>query len=108
MEVQLQKSWPRYWMEVSGQFHAPAVLPAWCPFNSTLGEPQNRSGRCEEKSLLHMLGIKPRPPSPQPVYYTDWNARAINVISLRLLIRRTMNKHILFKSIPDYPNAYLS
>jgi hypothetical protein len=25
VEVQLHDSWPRHWMEVSGQLHAPAV-----------------------------------------------------------------------------------
>jgi hypothetical protein len=27
MEVYLHNSWPRHYMEVSGQFHAPAALP---------------------------------------------------------------------------------
>jgi hypothetical protein len=28
MEVSLQYSWPRHWLEISGQLHAPAALPS--------------------------------------------------------------------------------
>jgi hypothetical protein len=38
------------------------------PLNRRLGVPQNRSGHCgEEKHLLSLPGIEPRPSSPQPI-----------------------------------------
>jgi hypothetical protein len=40
--------WPRHYMEVSGQLHAPAALPQgkspWYPLDKRLGGPQSRSG----------------------------------------------------------------
>jgi hypothetical protein len=45
--------WLRHYMEVSGQFHAPAALPPekspWYPLDRRLGGPQSRSGRGGEE-----------------------------------------------------------
>jgi hypothetical protein len=54
-------SWPRHWMEVSGQLHAPAaLLPGKeYPLNRRLGEPQSRSWRGgEEKNSQPLPGLE--------------------------------------------------
>jgi hypothetical protein len=56
--------WPRLWMEVSGQLHAPAALPQekspWYPLDMRLGEPQSHSERGgEEKNSQPPPGIEP-------------------------------------------------
>jgi hypothetical protein len=44
-------SWPRHYLEVSGQLHAPAaLLPGEYPLDRRLGGPQSRSGRRGEYS----------------------------------------------------------
>jgi hypothetical protein len=63
-------------MEMSGQLHVPAALPAgkspWYPLDKSLGGPQNRSGRGgEEKNSQSPPGIEPLNPdrparSPAP------------------------------------------
>jgi hypothetical protein len=37
------------------------------PLDGRLGEPQSRSGCCGEEKNVALLGIEPRPSSPQPV-----------------------------------------
>jgi hypothetical protein len=55
-------------MEVSGQFHAPDVLPrgnrARFPLDRRLGGPQSWSRRCGEEKNLAMPGIEPETSSP--------------------------------------------
>jgi hypothetical protein len=56
--------WPRHYMEVSGQLHAPAALPPgkspWYPLDRRLGGPQSHSGSGgEEKNSLPSPGIEP-------------------------------------------------
>jgi len=47
-------------MEVSGQLHAPAVLPPGKELDRRLAEPQNWSGHgVEEKNSQSPLGIEP-------------------------------------------------
>jgi hypothetical protein len=46
VEVQFHHSWPRHYMEVSGQLRAPTALPP-----RRLGGPQSRSAHCEEKNI---------------------------------------------------------
>jgi hypothetical protein len=50
VEVQHQHSWPRHFMEVSGQLHGPAAVPSgrspWYPLNMRLDRPQNQPGHC--------------------------------------------------------------
>jgi hypothetical protein len=57
-------------MEVSGQLHAPAILPPgkspWYPLDRMLRGPQSRSGRGgEEKNSQPLPGLEP--PIIQPV-----------------------------------------
>jgi hypothetical protein len=63
MEVQLHNSWPRYQMEVNGQFHAPAALTPWIqppvPIGQALDEPQSLPRLyVEDKVLLPLPGIE--------------------------------------------------
>jgi hypothetical protein len=56
--------WPRHYMEVGDQFHAPAALPPGkeplVPIDRRLGGPQSRSGRCgEEKNSEPLPRIEP-------------------------------------------------
>jgi hypothetical protein len=55
---------------MSGQLHAPTALLSEeppIPFEMRQNGLQNRFGRCrEEKNLLPLPGIKPRPSSPYP------------------------------------------
>jgi hypothetical protein len=64
MEVQLNKFWPQQWMEVSGELHAPVALHRYT-LDSRLGASKIRSGRYEEeRNLLVLPGIEPRPSRP--------------------------------------------
>jgi hypothetical protein len=59
-------SFPLHWMEVSGQLHAPTVLPPgkglWYPLCRRLGGPQSRSSRGgKEKNSQPLLEIEPPP-----------------------------------------------
>jgi hypothetical protein len=58
-------------MEVSGQLHAPAVLPpgkdSWYPLDRRLGGPQSRSGRGGENIPSPLRKSNPRTPIVQPV-----------------------------------------
>jgi hypothetical protein len=59
-------------MEMSDQLHAPAALPQG-PLDRRLGGPQSGSGRFgEEKHLLPLTGIQPRPFQLVASRYTDW------------------------------------
>jgi hypothetical protein len=59
VEVQLHHFWPRHYMEVSGQLHAPAALSQgknlWYPLDTRL------SLDADEKNLLSLPGIEPQP-----------------------------------------------
>jgi hypothetical protein len=52
---------------VSGKLHAPPALPPRkeppLPFDKRLGEPQNRSIRCERENLLFCRNRNPSPRS---------------------------------------------
>jgi hypothetical protein len=67
-------SWPRHWLEVSGQFHASAALPLGksprYPLDRRLGGPQSRSGRRGVVTILASTGTRtptPRSFRPYPV-----------------------------------------
>jgi hypothetical protein len=55
---------------VSGQLHAPAVLPPgkspWYPFYRRLGGPQNRSGRYREVKFFYPTGTRTPTPHSRP------------------------------------------
>jgi hypothetical protein len=57
-------SWPRHWLEASGQLHTPAALPQGkeprSPLDRRLGGPQIRSGRREEQKFLPLSGLELR------------------------------------------------
>jgi hypothetical protein len=56
---------------MSGQLHGLAALSTgkepWYPLGKRLFGPQSRSGRCGVERKLALLGIEPRPSTPQPV-----------------------------------------
>jgi hypothetical protein len=67
-------SWPRQQFGVSGQFHAPAVLPRGksprYPLYRRVDGPQSRSGRCEKEKNVEPTGT--RNPTPVASRYTAW------------------------------------
>jgi hypothetical protein len=71
-------SWPRHYLEVSGQLHAPAASPpgksSRYPFYRRLGGPQSRSGRYGEVKIFTLPGLELPPPVVQSVAsrYTVW------------------------------------
>jgi hypothetical protein len=72
-------SWPRHYLEVSGELHAPAALPPGeeprYPLDRRLGGPQSRPGRHEEEKILDPTWTRtPTPQSSNPVAsrYTDY------------------------------------
>jgi hypothetical protein len=56
--------WPWYWMEVSGQLHAPAALPQgkspWYTLDRRLGGPQSRSGLGGEEKNSQLPRLRTR------------------------------------------------
>jgi hypothetical protein len=63
-------------MEVSGQFHAPALYSRgkspWYPLVRSLGGPQSKSGRRGEDKIVHPTGTQLRPLSRPVSSYTDY------------------------------------
>jgi hypothetical protein len=57
-------SWPRHYLDLSGQLHAPTALPPGkapplrYPLDRRLGGPQSRSGRCGEEKILDPTGTR--------------------------------------------------
>jgi hypothetical protein len=64
-------SWPRHWLEVSGQLHAPVDLPSGkslrYPLDTRLGVLQNISGRRREENNLAPTGTRTRTLGFQPI-----------------------------------------
>jgi hypothetical protein len=58
-------SWPRNYLDVTGQLHAPAALPPGketrYPLDRRLGGPQSRSGQYGEVKILDPIGLELRP-----------------------------------------------
>jgi hypothetical protein len=83
-------------MEVSDQLHVPAALhqekqPPPHPLDSRLGERQIPSGYFgEEKNLLPLLGIEPKPSAKPVAIPTE--------LLLLLLIEKLYKKRNLFKT----------
>jgi hypothetical protein len=71
VDVYIHFSWPRHYLEVSGQFHAMAALlqgesPRY-QLDRRLGGPQSRSGRPGEEKILDPTGtgtLTPQSSSP--------------------------------------------
>jgi hypothetical protein len=65
--------WPRHWMGVGGQRHAPSALPSTKARNSLyrrMGGPQARSGRV--RKISPSTGFDPRTVQPIARRYIDW------------------------------------
>jgi hypothetical protein len=65
-------SWPRHYLEASGQLHAPAALPPEKeprhPVNRRVGGPQSEYGRRGEEKIRNPTGTRNSDPSVvQPV-----------------------------------------
>lgn len=54
-------SLPRHCLDVYCQLHVPAASPAEKELPVPAGGQQSRSGRREEKKILPLPGLKPRP-----------------------------------------------
>jgi hypothetical protein len=91
-------------MEVSGQLHGPATLPLekepQVPLDRRLGGPQSQFGRCgEERNLLPLLGIEPRPSSLLPIATPteiSWLMRR------RIMRKRRMKNNNLIVQFPYF------
>jgi hypothetical protein len=71
-------SWPRHYLEVSGQLHAPAALPPGksprYPLDRRMGGPQSRSGRRRRENSWPYRDSNSDPSVVQPVAsrHTDY------------------------------------
>jgi hypothetical protein len=74
-------SWPRHYVEVSGQLHAPAALPPEkTPRTHWIGgwmDPRSSLDDLEKRKFLTPLGLNSDPSVVQPVAsrYTDYATR---------------------------------
>jgi hypothetical protein len=81
-------SWPRHWLDVSGQYHGPAAYHPGERAPPVQTGPQSPSGRCGELKILDPAETRistPRSPNPQPV--------AILTAIPRLIRRSTYGVH---------------
>jgi hypothetical protein len=97
-------SWPRYYLEVSGELHAPAALPRGiAPGTHWLGgcvNPRAGLDDVKKRKFLALPGLELRPLGRPASSYTDyaipapwnWNVRKYNLMSyltwVRLLVFR--------------------
>jgi hypothetical protein len=125
-------SWPRHWLKVCGQLHAPAALPQGksprYSFYKRLGGPQSRSGRYGEVKIVYPTGTRtPAPPGrparSQSLYRRSYSGSEVlicvpsgspsNEISRQnfcIYLRSTCVDHLTFIGyvIPIIVNGYIT
>jgi hypothetical protein len=59
-------------MEVSGQFHTPAILTPRYPLDRSVGGPRASLDAVEKRKILPLPGIEPPAVQPAVRRYTNW------------------------------------